>query len=46
MDDHGTYVARGRWFTLADTYFRVGFGWSTADELERGLEGISRALRG
>jgi aspartate/methionine/tyrosine aminotransferase len=46
MNDHGTYVARGRWFDLPDTYFRLGFGWSTAEELERGLECISLALRG
>jgi len=46
MTDHGTYVARGRWFDLPDIYFRLGFGWSTAEELERGLECISLALRG
>jgi aspartate/methionine/tyrosine aminotransferase len=46
LDDHGTYVAPGRWFYLPDTFFRLGFGWPTAEELERGLEGISRALKG
>ena len=46
MDEHGTYVARGRWFDLPDSYFRVGFGWPTAEELERGLAAISGALRG
>jgi aspartate/methionine/tyrosine aminotransferase len=45
MNDHGTYVARGRWFYLPDTYFRLGFGWSTAEELKRGLACISLALR-
>jgi len=31
---------------MPDTYFRLGYGWPTAAELEAGLEGISRALRG
>jgi aspartate/methionine/tyrosine aminotransferase len=46
MEEHGTYVGPGHWFEMPDTYFRLGFGWSSSDELEHGLEGISRALRG
>jgi aspartate/methionine/tyrosine aminotransferase len=46
MNDHGTYVARGRWFYQPDTYFRLGFGWATFDELQAGLAGISKALKG
>jgi aspartate/methionine/tyrosine aminotransferase len=46
MDQHGTYLARGRWFYQPDTYFRLGFGWATFDELQAGLAGISKALRG
>ena len=43
---HGTYVGPGHWFEMPDTYFRLGYGWTTAEELEAGLEGISKALRG
>jgi threonine dehydratase/aspartate/methionine/tyrosine aminotransferase len=43
---HGTYVGPGHWFEMSDTYFRLGYGWSSAIELERGLEGISQALGG
>jgi len=43
--DHGTYVGPGHWFEMPDTYFRLGYGWSSASELESGLQGISQALR-
>lgn len=46
LEDHGTYVGPGHWFEMPDTYFRLGYGWPTADELEAGLAGISKALRG
>jgi aspartate/methionine/tyrosine aminotransferase len=46
LGEHGTYVGPGHWFEMPDTCFRLGYGWPTRDELERGLEGISRALRG
>ena len=42
---HGTYVGPGHWFEMPDTYFRLGYGWPSADALEQGLEAISRALR-
>jgi len=45
MDD-GTYVGPGHWFEMPDTYFRLGYGWPSASELEHGLQGISQALRG
>lgn len=41
-----TYVGPGHWFELPDTCFRLGYGWPTAERLEAGLAGISRALRG
>jgi DNA-binding transcriptional MocR family regulator len=31
---------------MPDRYFRIGYAWPTADELENGLAGISAALRG
>jgi aspartate/methionine/tyrosine aminotransferase len=46
LQDQGTYVGPGHWFEMPDRYFRLGFGWPTADEFEGGLAGISAALRG
>ena len=44
--EHGTYVGPGHWFEMPDTYFRLGYGWSSESELELGLKGISQALNG
>lgn len=46
LEVHGTYVGPGHWFEMPDTSFRIGYGWSTREELENGLEAISKALRG
>lgn len=46
LAEHATYVGPGRWFEYSDTYFRLGYGWPTAESLEKGLEAISKALRG
>jgi len=46
LQDHGTYVGPGHWFEMSDRYFRIGYAWPTADQLEAGLVGISAALRG
>ncbi len=46
LEDHGAYVGPGHWFEMPDTYFRVGYGWPTSDELTSGLVAISAALRG
>jgi aspartate/methionine/tyrosine aminotransferase len=46
LQEQGTYVGPGHWFEMPDRYFRLGFGWPTADELEGGLAGLSAALRG
>ncbi len=45
LETHGTYVGPGHWFEMPDTFFRLGYGWPTREELEAGLAGISRALR-
>ncbi len=45
LQDQGTYVGPGHWFEMPDRYFRLGYGWPTAEELEGGLAGISAALR-
>jgi aspartate/methionine/tyrosine aminotransferase len=46
LEVHGAYVGPGHWFEMPDTYFRLGYGWPTAAELEAGLVAISKALRG
>lgn len=45
LNRYGTYVGPGHWFGMPDTYFRVGYGWPTREQLEAGLEAISKALR-
>ncbi len=45
LEKHGTYVGPGHWFDMPKSFFRVGFGWPTADELRGGLAAISTALR-
>jgi aspartate/methionine/tyrosine aminotransferase len=40
---HGTYVGPGHWFEVDDRHFRLGFGWSSVDELHAGLAGLSAA---
>jgi aspartate/methionine/tyrosine aminotransferase len=44
--DHGTYVGPGHWFEMPDTYFRIGYGWPSASQLQQGLQGVSQALGG
>jgi aspartate/methionine/tyrosine aminotransferase len=46
LEQQGTYVGPGHWFEMPDRYFRLGYGWSTRQELQAGLAGISAALRG
>lgn len=42
---YGAYVGPGHWFEMPDSFFRLGYGWPTRDELTAGLEAISAALR-
>ena len=44
LETHGTYVGPGHWFGMPDTYFRLGFGWASLEQMRAGLNGISRAL--
>lgn len=39
-----TYVGRGGWFDMPDTYFRIGFGYPSITELQIGLANISAAI--
>ncbi|GFF41838.1 arginine--pyruvate transaminase AruH [Aspergillus udagawae] len=45
LERHGVYIGRGGWFERDDSFFRLGYGWPTWQELEQGLCGISKALR-
>ncbi|KAE8371612.1 pyridoxal phosphate-dependent transferase [Aspergillus bertholletiae] len=45
LHQYGTYVGPGHWFEQPDTFMRIGYGWPSVEELKRGLEGISLALR-
>jgi len=42
---HATYVGPGHWFDMPDTFFRLGFGWPTLEQLQAGMDAISQALR-
>ena len=44
LENYGTYVGPGHWFEMPDRYFRLGFGWPSLEELEEGLDSISKAL--
>lgn len=46
LDGHGAYVGPGHWFEMPDSYFRIGYGWPTSEDLSAGLAAISAALRG
>jgi aspartate/methionine/tyrosine aminotransferase len=46
LDTYGTYVGPGHWFEMPDLFFRLGYGWTSRDDLKAGLAAISRALRG
>jgi aspartate/methionine/tyrosine aminotransferase len=46
LEQYGTYVGPGHWFEMSDRFFRLGYGWTSRDELLAGLDAISRALRG
>lgn len=42
---YATYVGPGHWFEMDKRYMRIGFGWPKAEELKKGLENISLALK-
>jgi aspartate/methionine/tyrosine aminotransferase len=46
LEEHGTYVGRGRWFDQDPRFFRLGFAWPTEEELAGGLEGLDLAAAG
>ena len=43
LERHGTVVGPGHWFEQPDRSFRLGYGWPTPADLERGLAGLADA---
>jgi aspartate/methionine/tyrosine aminotransferase len=41
---YATFVGPGHWFEQDRRYLRIGFGWPTTSELEKGLANITLAL--
>ncbi len=39
-----TIVGPGHWFETDKRYMRIGFGWPTAEELQKGLENIDKTI--
>jgi aspartate/methionine/tyrosine aminotransferase len=44
-DKYKTFVGPGHWFEMDRRYMRIGYGWPKTDELRRGLQNITRALK-
>ncbi|HVS96273.1 MAG TPA: pyridoxal phosphate-dependent aminotransferase [Puia sp.] len=45
LERYGTYVGPGHWFEMPKHYMRIGYGWPAVQQLEEGLEGLSKAVR-
>ena len=45
LKKYGTYVGPGHWFEMPRHYIRLGFGWPSKEQLEEGLEALSKAIR-
>jgi aspartate/methionine/tyrosine aminotransferase len=43
-EKHKTFVGPGHWFEQPRSFFRLGFGWPTTEDLKSGLKAISQAL--
>ncbi|NMC81068.1 MAG: aminotransferase class I/II-fold pyridoxal phosphate-dependent enzyme [Chloroflexi bacterium] len=43
-DKYRTFVGPGHWFGMERRYMRVGYGWTSLEELAEGLQNISLAL--
>ncbi len=44
MEKYKTMVGPGHWFTMPDTYMRIGFGWTDKITFQTGLQNISSAI--
>jgi aspartate/methionine/tyrosine aminotransferase len=44
-EKYKTMVGPGHWFEMPDEYMRIGFGWPTEEQFERGLKNIDLAIK-
>jgi aspartate/methionine/tyrosine aminotransferase len=44
LNKYKTYVGSGHWFEEDKRYMRIGFGWTSATILEKGLNNILKAI--
>jgi DNA-binding transcriptional MocR family regulator len=44
-DTYRPFVGPGHWFESDRRFMRIGFGWPSKEELEGGLQNITRAIR-
>jgi aspartate/methionine/tyrosine aminotransferase len=44
LEKYGTYVGPGHWFEMPRHYIRLGFGWPSIEQLEEGLDALSKAV--
>jgi aspartate/methionine/tyrosine aminotransferase len=44
LHKYSTYIGRGHWFEEDPGYMRIGYGWDTSENLEKGLQNILKAI--
>lgn len=44
FNKYKTLVGAGHWFSMPDSYMRIGFGWPSANDFAKGLANISKAI--
>lgn len=45
IENHKTLVGPGYWFEMDRKFMRIGYGWPSKQELEGGLESITKAVQ-
>ncbi len=45
LKKYGTYVGRGGWFDEDDRYMRIGYGWETSGNIQKGLRNIIQTIK-
>lgn len=43
--NYKTLVGPGHWFEMEKSYMRIGYGWPTAEDLSKGLNNITKAIK-
>jgi len=44
LHKYKTMVGPGHWFSMPDSYMRIGFGWADEEKLSEGLNNVSKAI--